>query len=518
MSTTAAHPDLSTMRRAVVIAVLAVALGAAVAANATVKRHRQANSQGAQSAVAFVNPSGRAHSTAWYCPGPLALGLAHERSQLVIANAAAHAVSGQLLVATTDGQSFTYSVTVAPDSTRDVALPLLKKSTFAAASLLSDGAGIGVEEVTDGTTGRVAAPCVVNPSLNDYIPAGSTKGASDVVLSLYDPGATPSVANVRFVTANGSQYPLALQGLPINAGEVVVVDVGKDVAQSGVVATEVAASGGSLVVGAIERAEVGTVAVPSLLSGDGAGASTWYLPALPAGGSTLNYVYVEDVGSSPTTASISFASANNDNEVATVHVGAGGVARLTQGPESSLGQLRFAKIDSKVPVVVEESSQLSSPLDVPGPVANQARQSGKASGTAANALSTSIEGLPPKIPTGFAVTNATVTSDEWLLPGGVSNAKAGEFVTFANPTSAPAVISLSTVAHRSVTVIAKASSIVVPAGSTAAVALSRVLPNEANVTVLVTSTTRIVVAAGLYAKGSSGSVVGFSEPVAIPVD
>jgi hypothetical protein len=517
MSTAVVRSDVSTIRRVAVIAAIALALGGAVAANATIKRHQLANSQAAQSAVAFVHPTGRAHSTAWYCPGPLALGLAHEHSHLVIANVAAHAVSGQLLVATTTGQTYTYSVTVRRDSTTDVALPSPKKSTFAAASLLADGTGIGVEEITDGTTGRLAAPCVVNPSLNDYIPAGSTRGASDVAISLYDPGATPSVANVRFVTANGSEYPLALQGLPINAGEVVVVDIGKDVAQSGVVATDVAASGGSLVVGAIERAQVGPVTVPSLVSGDGSGASSWYLPALPAGGSTLNYVYVEDVGASPTTASISFTSADNDSEVAAVRVGAGGIARLTQGPGGSLGELRFAKVESKVPVVVEESSQLSSPLDVPGPVVRQVRQSGKASGTAANALSASIEGLPSKIPTGFAVTNATVTSAEWLLPGGESNAKAGEFVTFANPTSVPAVISLSTIAHRAVTVIAKASSILVPAGGTAAVDLSRALPSENGVSVLVTSTTRIVVAGSLYAKGSKGSV-GFSDPVAIPVD
>jgi hypothetical protein len=517
MSTAAVPSDVTTMRRFVVIVAIACALGAAVAANATIKRHQLATAQAAQSAVAFVHPSGRAHSTAWYCPGPLALGLVHEHSHLVIANAAAHAVSGQLLVTTTSGQSYTSSVSVARDSTDDVALPSLKKSTFAAASILSDGTGIGVEEITDGTTGRVAAPCVVNPSLSDYVPAGSTKGASDVDLSLYDPGATPSVANVRFVTASGSEYPLALQGLPINAGQVVVVNVDKSVAQSSVVATVVTASGGALVVGAIERAQVGPFAVPSLVSGDGSGASSWYLPALPAGGSTLNYVYVEDVGASPSTASISFASGNDDSEVAAVHVSPGGIARLTQGPESSLGELRFAKVESKSPVVVEESSQLSTPLDVPGPVSRQVRQAGKASGGAANALTRSIEGLPAKIPPGFAVTNATVASAEWLLPGGESDAGIGEFVTFANPSSVPAVITLSTVAHRAIAVIPKASSILLPAGETAAIDLSRVLPSETGVTILVRSTTRIVVAAGLYAKGSKGSV-GFSAPVAIPVD
>jgi Family of unknown function (DUF5719) len=325
------------------------------------------------------------------------------------------------------------------------------------------------------------------------------------------------VANVRFVTASGSQYPLALQGLPINAGQLVVIDVGKAVAQSSVVATVVTASGGSLVVGAIERAQVASTLVSSLVSGDGSGASSWYLPALPAGGSTLNYVYVEDVGGSPTTATISFSSEDAGSEVAAVRVSPGGIARLTQGPEGTLGELRFATVESKSPVVVEESGELSTPLDVPAPVARQVRQAGKASGAAANALSSSIEGLPPRIPTGFAVTAATVASARWLLPGGESDARIGEFLTFANPTSAPAVITLSTVANGAITAIPKASSIFVPAGATAAVDLSRVLPSESGVTIAVTSTTRIVVAGTFYAKGSSGSV-GFSAPVAIPVD
>lgn len=516
MSTAIRGSEVTTTRRVVVIVALLCALGGAVGANATVKRHQIATSQAAQSAVAFVNPSGRAHSTAWYCPGPLELGLAHVHSHLVIANAAAHEVSGQLLVATTTGQSYTFSVTVPRDSTDDVALPTPKKSTFAAASLLSDGAGIGVEEITDGTTGKEAAPCVVDPSFNDYIPAGSTLGASDEVLSLYDPGATPAVANVRFITATGSEYPLALQGLPINAGQLVVLDVHKAVAQSSVVATVVQASGGSLVVGAIERAEVASTLVSALVSGDGSGASSWYLPALPAGGSTLNYVYVEDVGASSTTASISFSSEDAGSELAAVHVSAGGIARLTQGPEGTPGELRYATVDSKSPVVVEESSELSSPLVVPGPVTRKVHPAGKASGAASNVPSPPIEGLPPKLPTGFAVTNATVASARWLLPGGESDASIGEFLTFANPTVLPAVITLSTVANGAVTAIPKASSILVPGGGTGAVDLSRVLPSEPGVTIEVNSTTRIVVEGTLYAKGSRRSV-GFSAPVAIPV-
>jgi Family of unknown function (DUF5719) len=513
VSTAIRRSDVTTTRRVIVILAIVCALGGAVAANATVKRHQIATSQAAQSAVAFVNPSGRAHSTAWYCPGPLELGLAHVHSRLVIANAAAHAVSGQLLVATTSGQSYTISVSVPSDSTDDVELPTPKKSTFAAASLLSDGAGIGVEEVTDGTTGREAAPCVVDPSFSDYIPAGSTLGSSDEVLSLYDPGATPSVANVRFITATGSEYPLALQGLPINAGQLVVVDVHKAVAQSSVVATVVQASGGSLVIGAIERADVASTLVSTLLSGDGSGASSWYLPALPAGGSTLNYIYVEDVGGSSITASISFSSEDAGSELAAVHVSAGGIARLTQGPEGTPGELRYATVDSKSPVVVEESSELSSPLVVPGPVTRKVHRAGKAS---SNVPSPSIEGLPPRLPTGFAVTNASVASARWLLPGGESDTSIGEFLTFANPTILPAVITLSTVANGAVTVIGKASSIIVPAGGTAAIDLSRVLPSEPGVTIEVNATTRIIVEGTLYAKGSSRSV-GFSAPVAIPV-
>ena len=177
-----------------------------------------------------------------------------------------------------------------------------------------------------------------------------------------------------------------------------------------------------------------------------------------------------------------------------------------------------SRVDSKSPVVVEETSLIAKSFAVPGPVARDVKPSGTASRTAANALSASIEGLPPTAAFGLRDHECHRQRDTtWMLPGGESTTQIGEFVTFANPTTATAQITLSTISNGSIAVIPKASSILVDAGSTGAVDLSRVLPNNPGVTVVVSSTTRIVVAAGLYAKGSKGSV-GFSEPVAIPVD
>ncbi len=146
----------------------------------------------------------------------------------MIANAGTSRVGGQLLVSTSRGLSSSRAISIPPRSTTEETLVAPAQSSFGAASVLANGTGVGVEEVIDSPTGREAAACVGRANSVQYLAGGSTKGASDIALAIYDPGATPSVANVSFATSSGNVAPLAYQGLPIGAGQVAVVDVGHD--------------------------------------------------------------------------------------------------------------------------------------------------------------------------------------------------------------------------------------------------------------------------------------------------
>ena len=518
ISTSPPRPAVSPLHRVVILALIASMIIAAIVGNSTLKRRRVATETGVHAAVAFVHPTGRAHSTAWYCPGPLPLGLKHISAHLMIANAAIGPITGQMVVTTTVQQSFSSSISVGAESTIDLPLPTPDHSAFSAVSLLTDGSGIGVEEVVDEPTGRIAAPCVARATSSQIIPTGSTKGASTITLSLFDPGATPSVADLSFATANGTVSPQALQGLPIGAGQLVVVNVAASVAQTDVVSTIVHSTGGSIVAGAQISAQVGTTSYPSLTTGAGLAQSQWLLPALPVGGSTLNYIYVVNPTSIATTATISISDGSSpDGGVAnaTLHVPANGVARLTQGPAENPATLRFAKVTAKPSsVVVGESSLISRPIVIP------ATPKGKAAAKIDRATETPpspAEGLPATVPVGYAITSASVGSSGWMVTGGALTPTLGEFITVANPSSATAVVSFATLAVGLADVVPQCGALLLGPGESLSVDLSKVLPNSKSLTVLVHASAGVIAAAGFYAKGSKGSI-GLSEPVAIPLD
>lgn len=512
-ATVAGRPPVAPLRRVLVLVLVGAVLVAAIVGNASVKRRRAATQSGVQAAVAFVHPSGRAQSTAWFCPGPLPVGLKQVSSHLMIANAATHAITGQMLVATTAQGAFASSITVPAESTLDVPLSIVGHSAFAAVSLLTSGSGIGVEEITDEPTGRVAAPCVARAGSSQYIPVGSTKGASNVTLSLYDPGATPSVANISFATTSGTVSPQALQGLPIGAGQLVVLNVAQSVAQTDVVSTLVHSTGGELVVGAIVSATVGTVSYPSLTTAGAIGQLNWLLPALPAGGNTLNYIYVINPSAEATTATVSLSESplsTGGEAVATLHVPAGGVARLTQGPAEVPNTLRFASISAKpAPVIVSESSLLEHPITVP--------KSSKSKSAASGSSTLAVEGLPAVIPVGYAATSASVPSPGWMITGGALSPDLGEFVTVANPTKSATVVNLSTLSAGLANTVPECGALVLAAGEALSLDLGKVLPNSSNLTVLVHASAGVIAAASFYDKGSRGSR-GLTEPVAIPLD
>jgi len=73
-------------------------------------------------------------------------------------------------------------------------------------------------------------------------------------LSLYDPGATPSVASIAFATTGGDVDPPAYQGLPISAGSMLTLDVGRYLPSEALLGVTVTSTGGPVVVGALEAA------------------------------------------------------------------------------------------------------------------------------------------------------------------------------------------------------------------------------------------------------------------------
>ena len=224
-----------------------------------------------------------ATSTAWYCAGPLPLGLRAERARVAIANVSAKTVRGELLVATETGVARAVHVTVAAHESVSFVLPSPGHSAFGAATVLLDAAGVGVQELVTGPTGTDASPCVSHATAVQYLSGGATKDGAALDLAIFDPGATPSVANVSFATPGGRVTPPAYQQMPIEAGQTLVLDVGRYLPVQPLIATTVTAGGGRVVVGAIATAVVAKTTFPALVSATAVPETTWYFAAEPVG-------------------------------------------------------------------------------------------------------------------------------------------------------------------------------------------------------------------------------------------
>jgi hypothetical protein len=243
-----------------------------------------------------------AKSSAWYCPGPIPLGPGAGAGSIVLTGTAGRAVRGRVTIARSDGSSATTSVVVPAGGT--TAVPVVGNATgtgagWAAASVVLDGGGVGAEQVVVAPNGPSAVPCQVTSSSTWYFPAGSTAPGADVHISLYNPTAAPAIASLSFSTsseltttgagqAGGSVaagapaitpvQPPDLQGISVPAGQLVVVDVGRQVQLQPEIAASVTTAAGRLVAGEWSTVILGGVHEASLAQGVAQERTTWWFP------------------------------------------------------------------------------------------------------------------------------------------------------------------------------------------------------------------------------------------------
>jgi hypothetical protein len=207
--------------------------------------------------------------------------------------------------------------------------------------------------VINRASGSTSTPCVAHDATSGYLAAGSTKGGANVEMSLYDPGVTPSVASVSLVTSGGLVQPPAYQGIPLQAGGVVVLNVGNFVVNRSVVASVVNALGGHIVVGALESVGGANAAAPTLLTASPRPSATWYFSGAPAGASTRQFFYVLNPGPKRAVVQGEVASASGSASLRVV-AAPGGVSLVGLAPDVSPDALRWVSFatSAKTPVVI----------------------------------------------------------------------------------------------------------------------------------------------------------------------
>lgn len=226
-----------------------------------------------------VGPSGQlpivtlsSHSAVqWNCPGPLPAGGSPARSTVIVANPGG--ATARVLV-DVDAVSavgvalpaWTTRLSLAPRSEQVVPLRTTGPVQNDAVSVLSVAGAVAVFESVSPARTRVIhrlvvprptaleeSPCSMGTATSSYLASGSTKGQSDVLVSLFDPTATQAVVGIRVATGSEPVSPPALQGLIVKPYSLQVFDVARWVVQQGPIAIAVTTTAGRVALGAAER-------------------------------------------------------------------------------------------------------------------------------------------------------------------------------------------------------------------------------------------------------------------------
>lgn len=193
-------------------------------------------------------------TSSWFCPGVPASGEAGTGGEVVIANAGAAPLAARVTLFAGPGQAVEQAVTVARHGRSVVDVDAAISAEFVSAMVEIDGGGGLVEQAAMHPEGTSVAACANAPASSWYLAEGFTAEGSVEQLVLTNPYDESAIVDIGFATEEGSREPAELQGYPVPARSVKVIDLASIAARDEPeVAVNVIASRGNLIVG---RAQV----------------------------------------------------------------------------------------------------------------------------------------------------------------------------------------------------------------------------------------------------------------------
>jgi hypothetical protein len=307
-----------------------------------------------------------------------------------------------------------------------------------------------------------ASPCEAGTASASYIGAGSTFGSSSVIVSVFDPTATPAVVGIRVSTGAESVLPPTLQGLIIKPYSLQVFNLGRWVVQQPTLGVTVSVSVGRVAVGAAEtEAPNARVSGSGLLIAVDQTAGVWVMPpgVIRAGRSVAVRIFDPGVRSAMVT--ISSPLAGRAPIELTDNLAAGGVLDVSLPLRASATKKGKAS-----------SPAAAGAPAVEGPIVVRTRPREISSADGVGVVVSRITALPyagqDQAATFAAATS--VPSRQWVLPAATGVfGKSGlrEDLVLSNPNNAAASAEVEVLRAGSGAV----STIAIPANSTATVAV-----------------------------------------------
>ncbi len=196
------------------------------------------------------------------------------------------------------GATKSVSVTLARSSHAAVGPQELVSGSYIAADVSANGGGLAVFELSQGPKGRSVSPCASVTSATWYMTGATVNNDSKVLYFLYDPLATPVIADMSFFGINGPIPVPSDQGIVVAPRSLEVVDSNQGLFGNREIGAVVQARTGRLVAFQLQleppAPASGAQASLSVVAASGAVATTlgsthlasrWYFPQGAASGS-----------------------------------------------------------------------------------------------------------------------------------------------------------------------------------------------------------------------------------------
>ena len=145
--------------------------------------------------------------------------------EVVIANAGESALEARVTLFAGPGEDVELEVTVPPHERSVVDVDAAVGADFVSAMVEIDGGGGLVEQAATHPEGTSVAPCANAPASSWYLAEGFTAEGSVEQLILTNPYDESAIVSIGFATEEGSREPAELQGYPVPARSVKVIDL-----------------------------------------------------------------------------------------------------------------------------------------------------------------------------------------------------------------------------------------------------------------------------------------------------
>ena len=261
---------------------LVVILGvvAAVAAGLAADRAARPDPEG-DTIVALANrmptaAPARALSSTWFCAAGTGVAGGAADGSLVVVNPAPEAVTAKVTVVGTEGEPATVPLEVPGRGRASLRLGDVVAATYVAATVDVPSGGIAVEHAVTGPLGTGVAPCASFGSERWYVADGSTAREDTMILALYNPFPEDAIVDLSFSTNEGRAVPSDFQGIVVQGGRLVPVNVGDHVRRRDRVAATVATRSGRVVVDRLQLRNGATKGMSLALAAPSTGDEWWF--------------------------------------------------------------------------------------------------------------------------------------------------------------------------------------------------------------------------------------------------